>query len=102
MEIKTELHGDQVNFTLIGVVDEFGAEELKKEFTRVDVNKIKKAVVNFSGVTEFGSAGIGKLLLFYKTLKLNNASLHLTQVPGNVYETFRITELDSLFSIEKS
>ena len=68
MELSMNQDGDQVHIKVAGSIDERGAEEMKRRFLELDASAVKEAVFDFTGVTFIGSAGIGKLLLFYKNL----------------------------------
>ena len=99
MDIKVDRQDDHITYALSGVVDELGAEKLKGEFQKLDIDSAKEVVIDFSGVLEFGSAGIGKLLVLYKNIKLRGGKLQLIKVPKEIYRAFRVTELDKLFEI---
>lgn len=68
MELSVVQDGDHVRFTAKGNIDERGAEDLKQRFRQLNISALKEVVFDFEGVGYIGSAGIGKLLLFYKDL----------------------------------
>ena len=73
MEMTIQPHDEKVSIEIVGSIDENGAETLKRRFLEMDVVKLQEVTFDFSGVTFIGSAGIGKLLLFYKNLATHGA-----------------------------
>lgn len=99
MEIKVEAGLDQVNVQLVGNIDEKGAEEIKRRFMEIDLSSIKDVVFDFSGVTFIGSAGIGKLLLFYKNVAANGGQISINNMSQDIYTMFKVVKLDKIFKI---
>ncbi len=84
---------------LTGDVDESAATELKKRFRELDRTVIRDVALDFSGVTHIGSAGIGKILLFYKEMAVRGGALRLENVTPEVCRLFRELKLDSILSV---
>ncbi len=63
------------------------------------VGSCKEVVFDFKQVSHIGSAGIGKLLLFYRELEVNGGKLRVENASKTVYELLKLVELDSLFGI---
>jgi anti-anti-sigma factor len=101
MNINVSQHNASARIELVGDINEQGAENLKQCFRRQDLSSLKEVVVDFSQVTLIGSAGIGKLLLFYKDLAMNRAPLALKNVPPAIYDLLLVLKLDSIFSISR-
>jgi anti-anti-sigma factor len=99
MNIVVTRENQAVLIVLQGEIDEVGAEELKRRFRDVALSAPQRVSVDFAGVTHIGSAGIGKLLVFYKDLALHGTSMSLTRVPAPIFHLFREMKLDSIFSI---
>lgn len=99
MNITTTREGHLVRVALQGEVDELAAEELKRQLRDVALTAPQRVEINFAGVTHIGSAGIGKLLVFYKDLAIHGAILALVRVPTPIYHLLREMKLDSIFSI---
>ena len=99
MNIVVTRENQAVLIVLQGEIDEVGAEELKRRFRDVALSAPQRVSVDFAGVAHIGSAGIGKLLVFYKDLALHGTSLSLTRVPAPIFHLFREMKLDSIFSI---
>ncbi len=101
MEIRVEHHGEEAGIKVIGNIDEAGAEEMKKSFASLDPGKVREVVVDLGGVEAMGSSAIGKLLLFYKNLAVNNGRLRVVGLAPHLYELFCELKLDTLFSISE-
>ncbi len=101
MEMTITQDGYKARFELIGDIDESGAEHLKHRFRELNFSLLKEVSFDFRKVTHIGSAGIGKLLLFYKDLALNGGRIRIENVSESVYELFRILKLDTIFTISK-
>ncbi len=102
MNISVSQTGDQAILELDGAVDERGAEELKQRFRSLPLNQLKSVIIDFGKVTHIGSAGIGKLLVFYKDLAVYDARLSLIKVPAIIHQMFVEMKLDTLFSIARA
>ena len=99
MNIAVTRENHSVRLVLQGEIDELAAEELKKRFRDIALTVPQRVEIDFAGVTHIGSAGIGKLLVFYKDLAIHGAVLALVRVPSPIYHLFREMKLDSIFSI---
>ncbi len=99
MELTVNTEGDRVTIEVVGSIDERGAEDLKRRFLELDVNSIQEVVFDFSGVTFIGSAGIGKLLLFYKNLASHGGRVAIENMSKDIYTMFKVVKLDKIFSI---
>ncbi len=102
MELQVNQEQDLLRFSVRGNIDEAGAEELKSRFKEINISTIKEMVFDFSGVTHIGSAGIGKLLLFYKDMALNGGRIRIENVSETVHELFGVLKLDTIFTIHKA
>ncbi len=102
MELSVNRQGESARFSIAGNIDEQGAEELKRKFKEMNTASMKEIVFDFRGVNHIGSAGIGKLLLFYKDLALNDGTLRIENASQTIYELFTVLKLDSIFSISKA
>ena len=99
MEITVTQNEDQVRIEIAGSIDERGAEEMKRRFLELDVSSIREVVFDFTGVTFVGSAGIGKLLLFYKSLAANGGGIRIENMSNDIYTMFKVVKLDKIFNI---
>ena len=99
MEINVQCEGSRVCFKVDGIIDEQGAEVLKKRFEELDISQVKELVLDFGNVEYIGSSGVGKLLMFYKELAANSGKLRIENVSGMVKELLTITKMDTVFSV---
>ncbi len=99
MNIAITRENHSVRLVLQGEIDELAAEELKKRLRDVALGAPQRVEIDFAGVSHIGSAGIGKLLVFYKDLAIHGAVLALVRVPSPIFHLFREMKLDSIFSI---
>jgi len=99
MEISVVQNGDKALFKIEGEIDEIGAEELKRRFRDLNTSSLREATFDFRDVTHIGSAGIGKLLLFYKDLALIGGNIKIENVSETIRELFSVLKLDTIFSI---
>ena len=101
MEINITQTADQAFFSLEGVVDERAADDLKERFNELNTSVIKEVIFDFARVKHIGSAGIGKLLLFYKDMAEDGGGIRVENVQGPVYDLFKLLRLDTLFTITR-
>jgi anti-anti-sigma factor len=103
MEINIAQEGDKrVRFVISGKIDEAGAEKLKARFMELNRSALNEAVFDLKNVNHIGSAGIGKLLLFYKDLAVNGGGIRIVNVPSSIYDLFKVLKLDTIFDVSKS
>ena len=82
-----------------GEIDEKGAKALKQQFNEVDLKGLKELVFDFSGVTHIGSAGLGKLLMFYKNLAVGGGKMRIENSSPNISELMEELNLNKLFQV---
>ena len=102
MELSIQTTDDRAVFTIKGNIDEQGAEELKRRFREQNISKLKEVAFDFRHVIHIGSAGIGKLLLFYKDLAIHDGRIVIQNVSPTIYELFNVLKLNSIFTIQKA
>ncbi len=106
METVITQDGKKVSFLINfesgkGNIDERCAEELKRRFRELNVSYLKEVVFDFRNVNHIGSAGIGKLLLFYKDMALNGGKIRIENASETVWELFSVLKLDTIFTVSK-
>ena len=99
MELSIKTQEDKVVISIVGSIDERGAEELKRRFLGLDVSKTKDIYFDFAGVTFIGSAGIGKLLLFYRNVAGQGGQITIENMSKDIYTMFKVVKLDKIFNI---
>ena len=102
MELAVTQEGSRVRLHVKGRIDEQGAEELKRRFTALPLDSVKEAIFDFSQVNHIGSAGLGKLLLFYKAVRTNGGTLTITSASEPIYDLLMDLELDKVFAISRA
>jgi len=99
VELNVKSEGNRVCFEIDGIIDEKGAETLNHRFGQLDVANVEELVLDFANVEYIGSAGVGRLLMFYKELTAKGGTLRIEKVSGMVHELLTITRMDTVFSI---
>jgi len=84
-----------------GEIDERGAEELKRRFAEIKLTPGIGVALDFAGVTHIGSAGIGKLLLFYKTVASYGGTVRIERVEAHIYDLLQQLKLGAILTITK-
>lgn len=102
MEITASRQGEQARFEITGRIDENGAEAIKQRFREINSDDLKEVVFDFRHVSHIGSAGIGKMLLFYKDLALKDGRLRIENASQTVYELFTVLKLDTIITITQT
>jgi anti-sigma B factor antagonist len=102
MEISVTSEADRLRFEVKGEIDEKGAEDLKQRFRELNSASHKELIIDFHKVTHIGSAGIGKLLLFYKDMAVNGGKIRLENLSQTLYELFQTLKLDTIFIISRA
>jgi anti-anti-sigma factor len=101
MAISIVNESGKITVIVEGVIDEKGAEELKNTFNNLQAAPPPYVVLNMSSVSQIGSSGIGKILLFYKNLAIKGSRLEVIGLSPMLFELFHELKLDSLFSVSK-
>lgn len=90
---------DAIRLTVSGNVDEKGAADLKTGFEGLNLSGQKTVAFDFAKVTYIGSAGLGKLLLFYKKLATAGIEMRVENSPSDIRELLKELHLDTLFTV---
>src|SRR5262245_1680655 len=91
-----------VRFVDRKILDEATIQEVGNElFNLVEVDQAHRLLVNFSRVDFMSSAALGKLLTLDKKVKANRGTLKFSNVKPEIFEVFKITKLNKIFSIYK-
>ncbi len=92
-----------VRFADRRILDETVIEDLAAElYALVDKEKRESLLLSFENVEFLSSAALGKLMMLDKKVKAQRGKLKLTSIRPEIYEIFRITNLDKLFDIKES
>jgi len=99
MDIDVTQSSQTATLTINGNIDEQGAETLKQSFYKLNVKSLTTVVIDFKNVNHIGSAGIGKLLLFYKDFAISGGKIILDNVSRQLYDLFIVVKLNTLMKI---
>ncbi|EKD26578.1 MAG: anti-sigma-factor antagonist [uncultured bacterium] len=99
MTVQIIKENNTVRLIIEGEIKESLASEMKEKFNQLSLPAINEVIFDFKGVTHIGSAGIGKLLLFYKTVTVNDKKIRIENVSPAINDLFKLLKLDSLFTI---
>jgi anti-anti-sigma factor len=99
MEVTTKVHGDNLIVKVSGAVDTSAAEILRSELNKIAGQRPQKVVMDLSMVPTMGSSGIGKILMFFKSLDTSKASFEIKGIHENLFDIFKAVKLDKLFPI---
>ncbi len=101
MDIQISQTPQAIQIVIAGSINQTGAEELKRQLGKLNLEQIRQVVIDFADVTYIGSAGVGKLLLLYKNLPNDQAGIRLCNVGPEIYSLLMDMKLDEIFTIEK-
>jgi anti-anti-sigma factor len=101
MKVISEIRGDTLFVKVIGGVDTSAAEILRSKLKEIILQKPQKVVLDLSMVPTMGSSGIGKILMFFKSLKEGNSIFEIKGIHENLYSFFKVIKLDKLFPISQ-
>jgi anti-anti-sigma factor len=101
MKVISEIRGDTLFVKVIGGVDTSAAEILRSKLKEIILQKPQKTVLDLSMVPTMGSSGIGKILMFFKSLKEGNSIFEIKGIHENLYSFFKVIKLDKLFPISQ-
>ena len=99
MRLNYHRDKDCARFEISGEIDENGAQELKQRFGEVELHGVKELVFDFGGVTYIGSAGLGKLLMFYKNLAVEGGRMRIENTCPQISELLEELNLNKLFHV---
>ena len=100
MDLEIEVRKDTVEFTISGAIDTAGGAELTNKFMELaEQDGLRHAVFDLREVPTITSAGIGKLLKFFKHLDRNNGTMKIDGISDGLLEQFREVHLDQVIEI---
>ncbi len=99
METTVTTHGDTTSIQVVGAIDEKGANALLATFNSLSVAGQKMVSLDFGKVTHIGSAGMGKLLMFYQDLSSTGLKMQVANTPANIQALLKEVAIDSLIQV---
>ena len=101
MQLEIRKRGDTVILKIIGAVDTEGGRELSESFARLVLDEsIRHGVFDLSEVPAITSAGIGKLLRFYKHFDKMMGTMKIKGISAPLKQQFVEIHLDQIIKIE--
>ena len=100
MEITSHRTQNTARLTLVGTIDEKGADAMKTAFLNLNQGTLTHFTLDFGQVSHIGSAGLGKLLLFYKRLSAANIKMTVENAPATIASMFKELRMDTLFEVK--
>jgi len=92
-----------VEFTNSKIIDELNISEIGQTLTTViDESPNPKLLLDFGQVDHLSSAALGMLINANGRIKSKNGQLRLANIKPQIYEVFKITQLNKLFYIYSS
>lgn len=89
-----------VNFSDRKILEELSITEIGDELSHIVESKNGiKILLNFSSVEHLSSAALGMLLTLNKKVSEAEGKLRLSDISPQIYEVFKITQLNNLFEI---
>ncbi len=99
MELNVKYEQPKARITIQGDIDDDGAAVLKNKLMELQGKVLNEVVIDFSGVNYIGSTGIGKLLLFYKSISQAGGVIKIINMSEDLYKMFKIVKLDKVFEL---
>ena len=99
MTLRVDTSTDEIRVMPTGDIDHEGAEALKSAVAGLSLNGKKAVVFDLRGVGYIGSAGLGKILLFYKRLSAEKVQMRIESASPAIHKLLLELRLDTLFKI---
>lgn len=101
MNIDIQIEKNCINFKIEGVVDTEGGSKLSNKFAEISSNpSITNAIFDLSEVPTITSAGIGKLLKFYKHFDKLGGNMKIKGISDSLKNQFQEIHLDMIIPID--
>jgi anti-sigma B factor antagonist len=99
MNLRVDTEPAEVRILPSGDIDHEGAEKLKAAVATLSLQGKTAVIFDFRDVRHIGSAGLGKLLLFYKRLSVEKIEMRIESASPALLSLLRELRLDTLFTI---
>ncbi len=100
LRVRHEQDITQVEFIDRNILDEANIQQIGEEIASlIDASSNPKLLINFANVDHLSSAALGTLITINNKMKARRGQLRLANIDPQIYEVFKITKLDKLFSI---
>ena len=102
MNVELSYNNDTVSVVIDGNIDSSTRDELNNKFQEVTSHTdIKNANIDLKGVKSINSAGIGKLLKFYKHFDSIGGEFKIVHISNRLMSLFKDINLDKIISISE-
>ncbi len=102
MDLDIVIEEDTVYFKISGPIDTEGGSELTNKFMEIaNDESIKNAEFDLSEVPTITSAGIGKLLRFFKHFDKLGGKMKIKGISDSLKDQFSEIHLDQIIPIEE-
>lgn len=103
LNVTTEGGATVVEMNDRKILDEIFITQIGEEFEAILARSDDpKLVVDFANVSHMSSSALGMLITLHKRVREKNGQLRLCNIQSQIFEVFRITRLDEIFSIHDS
>src|SRR3990172_5222233 len=100
VSVKNSSGVNIVEFADRKILEELSIAEIGEELSRVVAGmKDVKLLLSFKNVEHLSSAALGMLITLHKVVGERKGRLKLSDITPQIYEVFKITRLNRLFSI---
>lgn len=90
---------ETIVFEIIGDVNIYNANDMRKELDRQMIGGVRNFVLNFGKMTMIDSAGIGVLFTILNRVKNLPGKVLIVQARPNVIKLFEITKVAKFFNL---
>ncbi len=99
--MEIQIDGDRALVRPVEQIDLSTAENIEELFRKLREEKVKDVTLDFAGVEEIDSFGLGKILLLNKETEERGGNLKIINVTSEyVREMFAIVQMDKVVEIE--
>jgi Anti-anti-sigma regulatory factor (antagonist of anti-sigma factor) len=100
MDLDIDIEQDRIRITILGPIDTAGGSELSSKFAEFAKDpSLRHAEFDLSEVPSITSAGIGKLLAFYKHFDQAGGGMKITALSPQLARQFKEIHLDQIIPI---
>jgi anti-anti-sigma factor len=100
MDLDIDIEQDRLRVTILGPIDTAGGSELSAKFAELAKDPaLRHAEFDLSEVPSITSAGIGKLLAFYKHFDQAGGGMKITALSPQLAKQFKEIHLDQIIPI---
>jgi anti-anti-sigma factor len=102
MDLDIAIDQDKLHVTILGPIDTAGGSELSAKFAELAKDpSLRHAEFDLSDVPSITSAGIGKLLAFYKHFDQAGGGMRIVALSPQLAKQFKEIHLDQIIPIGK-